>query len=386
MHNLHVALLTPPGRGAVAVLRAFGERASDVVNEAFASVAGRPLASFDWGRIVVGRWRESGEELVVCRRDASTVEIHCHGGSAAVEAILQTMQARGAQLRSSHEQECELLRDPLAAEAIDALAHAATRRTAAVLLDQQQGALRRAASQIADHLAAARLATALEGIEALLEFADFGLHLTKPWRVVLAGPPNVGKSSLINALLGYERSLVFDQPGTTRDVVQSATALEGWPVELSDTAGLRTANDELEFAGVRLAERQLDSSDLALLVFDDSAAWTANEANLVARWPNALLVHNKCDLLLPVAADAPVKLADRPAGLATSAKSGAGIAELMAAIVALLVPNAPPPGTAVPFTARHVESLRAARRSIELADLTTARSCLSRIGEASDKE
>ena len=86
---------------------------------------------------------------------------------------------------------------------------------------------------------AADLQAAAARIREWLAWEDFGLHLTRPWNVVLAGRPNVGKSSLINALLGYTRSIVFDQPGTTRDVVTAATAIDGWPIELSDTAGLR---------------------------------------------------------------------------------------------------------------------------------------------------
>src|SRR4029453_3197945 len=80
---------------------------------------------------------------------------------------------------------------------------------------------------------------AVELLGAVLEFAELGQHLTAPWRVVLAGPPNVGKSSLINALAGYQRTIVSHVPGTTRDVVTTTTAIDGWPVELADTAGLR---------------------------------------------------------------------------------------------------------------------------------------------------
>ena len=96
--------------------------------------------------------------------------------------------------------------------------------------------------------------------------------------MVIAGPPNVGKSSLINALLGFQRAIVFDLPGTTRDVVTAVTALDGWPVELSDTAGLRSSDDPLELAGIEQAHRQAAAADCLLLVFDASQPWSARES------------------------------------------------------------------------------------------------------------
>ena len=81
-----------------------------------------------------------------------------------------------------------------------------------------------------------------------------GRHLLTPFDVVLAGPANVGKSSLINALVGYNRAIVYDAPGTTRDVITAETAIDGWPVTLSDTAGLRDSDDPLEMAGVQTAQ------------------------------------------------------------------------------------------------------------------------------------
>ncbi len=93
-------------------------------------------------------------------------------------------------------------------------------------------------------------------LDAVLRWTDLGTHLATPWRVVLAGAPNVGKSSLINALLGYGRAIVFDQPGTTRDVVTADAAIEGWPITLADTAGLHDASDATESAGIALRGRR----------------------------------------------------------------------------------------------------------------------------------
>jgi tRNA modification GTPase len=95
-------------------------------------------------------------------------------------------------------------------------------------------------------------AAASDQIDRLLDRADVGQHLLRPWRVALAGRPNAGKSTLINALVGYTRAIVHHLPGTTRDVVTADAAFDGWPVELSDMAGLRSGGGTTETEGVRL--------------------------------------------------------------------------------------------------------------------------------------
>ena len=186
-------------------------------------------------------------------------------------------------------------------------------------------------------------------IAILLARANLGRHLVRPWRVVLAGPVNVGKSSLINALAGYGRSIVHDAPGTTRDAVTATTAIDGWPVELCDTAGLRQGGDAVERAGIERAQERLAQADLAVLVFDRGVPWSADDQALVDEWPGSLLVHNKRDL--PGPAD------DRPTGLMTSALRGDGVENLLEAIARRLVPDPPPAGAAVPFTAEQMETV-----------------------------
>jgi tRNA modification GTPase len=166
---------------------------------------------------------------------------------------------------------------------------------------------------------------------------------------VIAGRPNVGKSSLVNALVGYQRAIVFDQPGTTRDVVAVSTAIDGWPVELADTAGLRQAGDALEAEGIQLAENEIAAADLVLLVFDASQPLQSEDTSLLGKWPDALLVLNKSDL--PAAGEHPT------GAVQTSALRREGIDTLLKAISRRLVPDPPPPGIAVPFTQRQVGML-----------------------------
>jgi tRNA modification GTPase len=343
-----VIQLTPPGRGAIATLRVEGPGAGDAVQAQFCSHGGRPLAAYPLDRLVVGHFAsDRGEEIVVRRCADGAVELHCHGGYATVAMIEKVLVAGGCQPMTWRDWTASRPSDPIAAAALVALADARTERTAAILLDQRRGALRRAFDEIRQAIDSGQLETARRQIDLLRGRTSLGQHLVRPWSVVLAGPVNVGKSSLINALTGYGRSIVHHVPGTTRDAVTAATAIEGWPVELCDTAGLRLAGDPIERAGVERAQERLAQADLAILVFDRSTAWSAADQSLVVRWPAALLVDNKCDLAAAAG--------ERPAELFTSALRGEGIENLLNAIARRLAPNPPPPGTAVPFTTEQVE-------------------------------
>ena len=349
-----VALLTSEGRGAIAVVAVEGPQAAGAAARHFIPAGGIPLGRSPLGRIVFGRWGgETGEEIVAVRMAPDQVELHCHGGLAAAAAILADLVGGGCLTESWQHRALRRL-GPFGAAAEVALSQARTERAAGILLDQYHGALETALREVVDLLAVDRSA-AIARLEELLRRSRLGLHLTRPWRVVLAGSPNVGKSCLLNALVGYRRAVVFDQPGTTRDVVRAATAIGGWPVELADTAGLRTGGDELEAAGVAKACVQVAESDLILLVFDASAAWSSVDAALLAAHPAALPVHNKCDLAMRSYA--------RPTGYPASALRGDGIERLLGAIALHLVPEVPPIGAAVPFNDEHVSTIETALAS-----------------------
>lgn len=355
-----VVQLTPPGRGAVATLMVEGPGGMELVEKRFLPADGRPLSCFPIDRLVFGRFRfdtGTSEEMVVRCRSERSVELHCHGGHAAVTKIEQTLVEEGCAEVSWQQWLGQRHDDPFAAAAQAALADARTERTAAILLDQFNGALSFALQAIRESLQMGNIGPADRQIKELLSRGELGLHLVEPWRVVLAGCPNVGKSSLINALVGYQRAIVHWTAGTTRDVVSAITAVQGWPIELSDTAGLDKPNDSLQQAGVALTRRQLASADLVILVFDLSQPWTNQDRQLAASWPNALIVHNKSDL-----AEAPGL--PRAAGLKISAATRNGVDELVDAIAKRLVPNPPPVGAAVPFTSGQIARLQAASEAL----------------------
>ncbi|HEV3342130.1 MAG TPA: GTPase [Pirellulales bacterium] len=370
--NLTAAVLTPPGRGAIATVLVAGARATATVAKLFSPATGEDFAAAPIGRILLGRWAQSGEELVVCRRGHDEIEVHCHGGETAVEAVLGSLADLGCQRVAWTGAVRRPMVDPIAAEARELLARATTLRTAAILLDQYHGALRQEFDECAALLDSSdedSWRAAEHRLNVLSRRSVLGRHLVEPFQVVIAGKPNVGKSSLINALVGYQRSIVYQQPGTTRDVVSTRTAFAGWPVELSDTAGLRHGADPLEAAGIDLAIKRFAAADLRVAVFDASQLWDDDDEAFVAQWSDALVVYNKIDQARPAAT--------RAQGIETSALTGLGIKDLTEAIGDRLVPDAPPAGAAIPFTPSHEYTIVKALEHAKAGDRCQA-ACLLR--------
>ena len=370
-------MLTPGGRGAVATIRIEGDLSAleSAVSPLFLASKGRPVSLLEVGAIHFGRWEnEHGEGIVATRHSEQMMELHCHGGQAAVTRILSDLEGVGCSIVSWQSQ-MMAAENALEAECLEALSRATTWRTAEILLQQSEGLLKQTFLSLVSVTALSATQTcgrgalvsterdtlrhhALHVLDDLLALSEFGLHLTRPWRVVLSGPPNVGKSSLINRLLGYDRAIVFDQPGTTRDVLTAETAFEGWPLLLIDTAGLRDTTEDLEAAGIALARQQLRSCDLPLILIDLGLEPTPEDKALIEQWPNAILVAHKCDQPdrwrqhLPQTA------------IRVSSLTGQGILELQRQIAERLVPIPPPQGVPIPISIRQVGLLQAARKGL----------------------
>ena len=350
-----------------------GPRAIAIVDSFLIPAGKTALSDLTARHIMFGHWGHAqGEEVVVASRDSRNVEIHCHGGHVAVEMIRGQLQEAGCEPVAWRDWPTACSADSIARAAQHALAGAVTERTALILLDQARGALHGEIERIRGELRQRKFAAAIDSLERLLARGKMGLHLTVPWRVVVAGAPNVGKSSLINAMVGYNRTIVFDRPGTTRDTVSVVTALDGWPVELTDTAGLRTACDPVESAGIAAARRAVAGADLTVLVFDTSTPWTADAGQLAKAWPDALIVLNKCDLEA-MSEGAPDAVAR------TSAVTRTGIDTLIGRIVELLVDIDIEPLMPVPFTRAHIVALRAARDAASQDDPCSAVNALARV-------
>jgi tRNA modification GTPase len=352
----------------VATIAAAGPLAVEATATYFRPAGDHSFADAPVDRILYGIWQSAhrAEDVVVCRRELQLVEIHCHGGKMAAQEILHDLQSRDIHIVSWRDWVVRRAECPLTAQAELALTSASTERTARILLDQYHGALRRHITTICESLTKSEgVESAIRALDELLETSRCGLHLTKPWQVALVGPPNVGKSSLINALVGYQRSLVYDQPGTTRDSVSAITSVDGWPVEFTDTAGLRETCEPIEAAGIQRTQMKMSQADLLIIVTDGEHAASHAIHELRDSFPTALLVLNKVDLpcLSPeaVAADA-----------RTSALTGAGIDALLALVAQKLVPIDPRPGQALLFSPLQIESVQRARSALIQGDPPSA--------------
>ena len=314
------AVLTPPGTGAIAVIAVSGPDAWTLLLRHFRP-AGKPLAESPTLHAVrLGTLGDGvGDEVVVAVTQvapAVTVEVHRHGGPQVVRMLCELLDSEGC-VRTEWWQ---LTRDDgFDAAVLPLLAAAPTVRNAAILLDQYHGAFRDAVR--------------LPGVnlERLRRLAPVGAHLVTPWDVVLVGAPNGGKSSLMNAMAGYQRSVVTPIAGTTRDAVRVELAIDGVAVRLTDTAGLRDTSDALEAEGVRRAMGLMACADLVVYVIDGTDPAPVPEGVAFAVW-------NKADLV-----------AAPPGLLAVSATTGQGVRELLSRVVATLEPTQPSPGEAVPY-------------------------------------
>ena len=326
------AISTPPGEGAIALVRISGPAAVSIAEKIFRGKK-RPsrFASHIqyFGDIVTESGGLIDEVMMSIHRAPASytgediVEISCHGGTLVTAKVLEACLHAGARgARPGEFTERAFLNgkmDLTQAEAVIDLIRARTDLALRSATEQLEGKLGEQIKGIRDslvdllaHVEASidfseegiapdegnslrvRLDSVREQIAALLATADHGRILRDGVRVVIYGATNAGKSSLLNRLLGYERVIVSDAPGTTRDTIEETVNLCGVPVRLLDTAGLRTSTSDIEREGIARTERSLQKADLRLHIIDRNAAPPAHfEQNANG---NELLVLNKCDL------------------------------------------------------------------------------------------
>lgn len=378
------AELTPPGRGGISTLALMGPRIATALAAVFRSARDE---SPEAGRIVYGRIVDAAgqtvDEVIVhgaggCG-DSAELEIHCHGGPAAVRAVAsrlgqaglarvewpQYLAARAARLGTSQViLESELM-----------LPQVSTLPAAMVILNQRNGLLAEAVAGIRrlmdDDGKTAEAVALLDRLIAAYE--AIGRRIECPPRVAILGPANVGKSSLMNTLVGRERAIVTDVPGTTRDVVTEAADLDGLPVVVADTAGIRPGGDAVEQLGVERARAEAFRADLLLYLVDLSRPLLAEEESLPADLPpGGIVIGTKADLRSGVGPSVTIDVA-------TSAVTGQGVQELAGLILARLGFRWPEDGEAVPFTGRQAAALRRARDALVSGDSRRADDELSTV-------
>jgi tRNA modification GTPase len=331
------AIATPHGRGGLGVIRISGSRAVEVAARLFRSAStgftGFRPRFMHYGRLLDENGRRIDDILVVFMpgprsfTGEDVVELHCHGGPAILSAALGALFAQGARPADPGEFTKRAFlagrMDLTQAEAVAEMINAPTRPALSLAQNRQDGGLSRRVAAMRDSLVQLRvgLAAAVDFPEEELDclpreaivracrgvLDELGAMLeatkrSRPWRqgalVVLAGPVNAGKSSLLNALLGRKRAIVADLPGTTRDFLEEALDLDGLPVRLVDTAGLRDALDPAEQAGLEAGESLAAQADLVLLVADESRPLPPDAGTFLQRIrpERVLAVPNKSDL------------------------------------------------------------------------------------------
>lgn len=343
------ALLTPPGAAAIATIGIFGPSALSIADALFQSVVGKQLSVLPADRPLYGSFGADEKDDVVLWQRRTTMQpevlVHSHGGTAVTGALLAAIVHKGARQTSWQDYYAEKGEDPIDIDIREAQARAPTDRCAAILLDQSSG-------RLAQEIQRLTRSPDPESARSLLRWAEIGRHLVDPWKILLAGPVNAGKSSLLNAIVGYERAIVSAQPGTTRDVIGGQIALAGWPVELLDGPGYRDDLTPLEQAGHAILERILKSVDLVVLALDLSVPLTNEGRQLIQRLNPGIIVGNKSDLACAWETGDKHLLT-----VEVSSLSGAGIGRLIDEMVTRIVPEVPPPGQLIPITERQVAML-----------------------------
>lgn len=304
----------------------------------------------------LGDLKTAGPEIKQVVQHEDFWELHCHGGQIAAQRILHDLQQSGVAVLDQDQWQAACGQDELDRESVTALTHTLTTRAAGYVLDQVRGAMQGFAQRslaATDENRSGAMAEIRSHAAEILRFAEFGLHLTKPWAVVLAGMPNAGKSSLVNALVGYRRSITLDQPGTTRDLLHADAVLDGWPIQFCDTAGIRQDTaDEIERMGIERAQASISSADLVIWVDDAAVGRCPVDPSLRASARRWIHVLNKIDLLNRVPQSA------APGSIETSATTAVGIDSLRRSIISTLIPELPPSGAPVPINERQVDALR----------------------------
>jgi tRNA modification GTPase len=381
------AVATAAGSGGVGIVRLSGPRASDIATALCARALAPRRAHHVRFRDAGGATLDDGIALYFAAPASYTgedvVELQAHGSPAVLQLLLARCVELGARRARPGEfseraflegrldlAQAEAVADLIAAS--DARAARAARRALDGEFSRRVEALANALLAVRVHVEAAidfadepldtlggaqlrmRLEALAADLDALLHAAERGRRLRDGLHAVIVGPPNAGKSSLLNALAGSERAIVTDIAGTTRDLLHETVRIDGVELTLVDTAGLREGGDAIEREGMRRARGELERADLAIVVLDarDPAGGEAAVADAIAAVPQRLWVHNKADLL---ECDTPSNAHER---VFVSARTGAGLDALHACLRSFALGGAGSAEGSFTARARHVEALQ----------------------------
>ncbi len=359
MCGLHAA-----GRGGIGIIRISGPKAITLVSGVFKPRSIKELAeekthTLHYGYIVHPESGETVDEVLVSVMRApatytreDVVEINCHGGMAPLWRIVSILITAGARQAEPGEFTKRAFLngriDLVQAEAVMDIIHAKTELSHQAANELLLGGLSAEVSALRDGLVSliasveagidfpedeietisslsSEIEDVLQKVNDLLVGYSYGRILRDGFAVAIVGRPNVGKSSLLNALLRHDRAIVTDIPGTTRDILEEYVNISGVPFRILDTAGIRHSHDQVEQEGVRRSLAAIESADIALVVLDGSQPLTAEDRRVLdqVKEKPSIAIINKADL--PRAME---ELASPETQVALSCKSGAGLGDL----------------------------------------------------------
>ena len=437
MPDTIAAIATIQAPSAIGIVRLTGPDTRRILDGVFAPANGRPMSAQTPRKLVFGRAldRSGGvfdEALAVLFPGPNSytgedcAEIHCHGSPVVLDEVLAAAFARGArQARGGEFTQRAFLSgrmDLIQAESVADLIDAESAGAARNAVGQLQGRMSRSVGGIYDALMDVvsrfyaivdypdeeieplqqaqieqTLAESAERLDALLATFSRGRLLKSGVPAVILGKPNAGKSSLLNALLGYDRAIVTDIAGTTRDTVEEKVLVGSVLLRLCDTAGIRDAADTVERLGVERAQQAAQRAELALLVLDGSAPLTREDEEAIAaarRARRMLVLVNKADL--PQVLDTAALRVRFGEVIPLSARSGAGVDALCRAVEELFAGGETPRGELL-TNARQAESAQRALDAVRRAEqalrsglspdavLTDAEEALEALAEFSGK-
>ncbi len=407
------ALSTPPGEGGIAVIRVSGSESSKVVKQIFKS-SKTPKDGFEHRRMYHGyiitpdTENVLDEVLVVFMNKPYTytcediVEIHCHGGMIPVKEILQTLFTKNVRPAEPGEFTKRAFLngrlDLTQAEGVMDIITSKTQNLKNVAVNQLQGRLKKQIQDLRTKLLEIManleakidfpdedidvasneqlqrfIENAMESLQNLLDSYNKGKIMREGVKTVIVGRPNVGKSSLLNLLLGEERAIVTEIPGTTRDTLEETINLQGIPLKIIDTAGLRDSFDRVEQIGVERTKKSMEQGDIILIVIDSSQELTSEDLELLklAHDKNTLIVLNKTDLEEQVSMQTMKEIVSDPYIIKISALTEQGLDKLEQAITDLVFGGTVMQREELVITnARHFYALNMAKQALESGELS----------------
>ena len=408
MSDTIAAISTGSVLAGIGILRLSGDDAISIVDKVFRPTVGGPMCARKDRVLVYGElFDKDGQRIDICLCTVSraphsytgenTAELQCHGSPTVLREGLESLFAAGARQAKAGEYTRRAFlngcMDLVQAEAVIDLIHAETAEAAKNAAGQLGGAVSRKTDAVYDVLKdisahyhavidypdediedfslkgyIGDLKSAERTLDQLVRSFDRGRVLTGGISTAIVGRPNAGKSSLLNAMLGYDRAIVTDVPGTTRDTISERVRFGGTLLNLTDTAGLRDTADAVEALGVERSREALRTAGLIFVLCDSTADFTAEDAALLeesAKTAPTVLVWTKCDL--PASRVPELSIAAQLPSVVISAVTGQGMDALEAAVAALFPPDQSIGAGEMLTNARQAEAVERALRSVRAA-------------------